>query len=1347
MSRYDKKDKRALAVYAAIFLLMTLGISIGGHLSYFNFEDEFRRQAGNQISAIAQLKVAELEEWRRERLGDAASFYNNYVFSGLVARFFENPDDAEAQKQILSRLRHHQSYAYYERLCLLDVSGALRLSIPDSPDAADACPAADAAGALETGEISFLDIQRDPNSRLYISIIVPIFDQPESRSLLGALVFRINPNTYLYPYVTRWPIPSETAETLLVRREGQNVLFLNQVRFEPNAALNLQLPLTRTDAPAVQAVLGYRGIIEGPDYRGEPVLADVHPVPGSPWFLVSKMDVAEVYAPLRQRLWQTLLIVGMAILAAGLGLAVIWRQQRIVFYRAQADAAGALRESEEKFRKAFILSPDAININRLQDGVYVSINNGFTKIMGYTLEEVVGKTSLELNIWVNPQERQAMVRELNESRQVSNLEACFRAKNGDIKYGLMSASAVDLNGVPHIISVTHDITERKQMEGELRDSEKRAGLQSRAIAELALDQVFSGGEMSSALERVAEVLSGSLGVARASIWTLAEDRSEMLCVTLYEAEGKTHSRGATLKAVDFPRYFEAIMSENRIDANDAQNDPRTAEMAQPYLKALGITSMLDAGVFIEGGLAGVVCSEHIGAPRKWHPDEESFISTIAAIVAQLLLNAGRKQAVEALRESEARFRALFEQAAVGVAQLDTQTGRFLKINQKYCDILGYTRQEMLQLDFQTITLPEDLALDLANMQKLVAGEISEFSMEKRYRRRDGGLVWVSLSVSPLWSSGEAPTCHIAVVEDITARKQAEEALEKRIIALTLPLENAETITFGDLFNLNEIQRLQDDFSSATGVASIITQVDGTPITTPSNFCRLCNEIIRKTEKGYSNCLKSDAALGRLNSTGPILQPCMSGGLWDAGAGISVGGKHVANWLIGQVRNEAQTEEKMRRYAREIGVEEQAFIKAFHEVPAMSRDKFERVANALFTLARQLSNMAYQNVQQARFIAGRRQAEEALRVSEEHYRTVVSNAPVVTFVTDEKGIFILSEGKGLAKLGLQAGQVVGLSVFDVYHDYPTILSAMKRALAGQSQRDEVEVQGIVFDVFYSPVFDPQGKVQKVIGVSNDITERKQAENEIRTLNLELEERVRDRTAQLEAANKELEAFSYSVSHDLRAPLRGIDGWSQALVEDYYDQLDEQARQYIARVRSETQRMGQLIDDMLQLSRLTRAGMTKERFDLSAIANSIVERLQRVDPQRQAQFNIQAGIVVSGDSHLLEAALVNLLDNAFKFTSKSADARIDFGETEMDGERVFFVRDNGAGFDMTYAQKLFGAFQRMHKASEFPGTGIGLATVQRIVHRHGGRVWAEAATGQGAAFYFTLEEKQATFKEIP
>ena len=248
--------------------------------------------------------------------------------------------------------------------------------------------------------------------------------------------------------------------------------------------------------------------------------------------------------------------------------------------------------------------------------------------------------------------------------------------------------------------------------------------------------------------------------------------------------------------------------------------------------------------------------------------------------------------------------------------------------------------------------------------------------------------------------------------------------------------------------------------------------------------------------------------------------------------------------------------------------------------------------------------------------------------------------------------------------------------------------------------------------------------------------KETREEMRRLNEQLEQRVTERTAQLLTVNQELETFSYSVSHDLRAPLRGIDGFSQALLEDYGDKLDESGKNMLRRVRAASQRMAQLIDDLLNLSRVTRYEIRAEPVDLSLLARSIASDLQKTQPQRQALFEITEGLIAHGDPRLLRIMLENLFSNAWKFTSKCEHANIQFGANHDQGEPGFFVRDNGVGFDMAYADKLFGPFQRLHASTEFEGTGVGLATVQRIIHRHGGRIRAHAAVGQGATFYFTL-----------
>ena len=265
----------------------------------------------------------------------------------------------------------------------------------------------------------------------------------------------------------------------------------------------------------------------------------------------------------------------------------------------------------------------------------------------------------------------------------------------------------------------------------------------------------------------------------------------------------------------------------------------------------------------------------------------------------------------------------------------------------------------------------------------------------------------------------------------------------------------------------------------------------------------------------------------------------------------------------------------------------------------------------------------------------------------------------------------------------------------------------------------------------------GQPQAVISVRN-ISERKQAEEAIRSLNTELEQRVASRTMALEDSNKELEAFAYSVSHDLRAPLRAMNGFSNALLEDYRTSLDEQGQQYLVRMQEAAQRMGQLINDLLDLSLITRTEIIHQNVNLSSLAGEIATELKMQAPQRYVEFEITNNMVVSGDANLLKIVLENLLNNAYKFTSQCSQTLIQVGKTEQAGKNVYFVRDNGAGFDMVYANKLFAPFQRLHSMQAFPGTGIGLATVQRIIARHGGRIWANAAVNQGATFYFTLDE---------
>jgi len=340
-----------------------------------------------------------------------------------------------------------------------------------------------------------------------------------------------------------------------------------------------------------------------------------------------------------------------------------------------------------------------------------------------------------------------------------------------------------------------------------------------------------------------------------------------------------------------------------------------------------------------------------------------------------------------------------------------------------------------------------------------------------------------------------------VYNSLKESKQMQALIEKRITGFTHPLDQSENITFNELFDLSEIQRIQDEFSAATGVASIITQPDGTPITAPSNFTCLCNDIIRKTQKGCFNCFKSDAALGRYHPEGPVIQPCMSGGLWDAGASITIGNRHVANWLIGQVRDETQTDESMRKYAQEIGADEQQFMTAFYNVPVMSRERFEKTAQVLFTMANQLSESAYQNIQQARLIAEEKKSKAALQKSEENLRTTLNSISDGVISTDKNGMVVRMNPVAEKLCCWQLAEAMGKPLSEVFNvinaeNRKAIADPVKKVLEnGETARLSNHTVLICKDgneyqisASAAPIKNMEGEITGVVLVFSDITEK-------------------------------------------------------------------------------------------------------------------------------------------------------------------------------------------------------------------------------------------------------------------
>jgi PAS domain S-box-containing protein len=701
---------------------------------------------------------------------------------------------------------------------------------------------------------------------------------------------------------------------------------------------------------------------------------------------------------------------------------------------------------------------------------------------------------------------------------------------------------------------------------------------------------------------------------------------------------------------------------------------------------------------------------------------------------------------ESMRESEALYRGILNASPDGIAITDLE-GQILMVSTAALKIMNCDQeQKLVGRSIHEFIEPRDLERASANIVRLFQGTMTGPG-DYRGLRFDGSIYDMEVNADLIRDIEGQATQMIFIVRDITVRKSTQEAIRNRILALTQPFEGG-TISFEELFNINDIQRIQDEFALATNVASIITKPDGVPLTSPSNFTYLCSEIIRKNEKGFSNCFKSDAELGRFHPEGPIIQQCLSCGLWDAGTSITVGNHHVANWLIGQVRDGTQDEEKMVEYAREIGADETAFMEAFHKVPAMSHSQFKKVAQALFTIANQLSTAAYQNLQQARFITERQRAEKSFKENER----LLEEAQAVANL----GSYVWNIPNGLWKSSRILDNIFGID--DKYirslEGWINIVHPDWQEIMADYVKNEVLENHQQFDKEYKIIrkndgqelwvhgvgqleLDNNNQPYKLIGTISDITYRKKSEEEIQRLNEELEHRVILRTRQLEAANKELEAFSYSVSHDLRAPVRHILGFSEILKNECSEQLTEDARHYLETISSSAQKMGVLIDDLLRFSRTGRAEISESSFNMNKIVDDALSQLRHTISGRQIDWQISSMPDVIGDYNLLRQVWINLFNNAIKYTSTRENSVIRVGyKDESSDELIFFVYDNGVGFDMKFAHKLFGVFQRLHSPTQFEGTGIGLANVRRIISRHGGRTWAKAEVDRGATFYFSL-----------
>ncbi|MBL9188446.1 MAG: PAS domain S-box protein [Opitutaceae bacterium] len=685
---------------------------------------------------------------------------------------------------------------------------------------------------------------------------------------------------------------------------------------------------------------------------------------------------------------------------------------------------------------------------------------------------------------------------------------------------------------------------------------------------------------------------------------------------------------------------------------------------------------------------------------------------LSLIARNRRLGQSMRDKTAALRESEQRFRALFEQAPLGIAEGEVASARFVHVNQRFADILGYTVEELLKLTFKDFTHPDDLPKDLAQFEKVVTGEQRTFSMEKRYIRKDGAVIWVNLFVSSLGPPGERPERCMAVVEDITERKRAEERFRRLVES------NVQGVIFWN--RQGRITEANDAFLALVGytreelMAGLIDWAEMTPPEYRQGDVRALDEI---AVRGF--CTPYEKAYIRKDGTTvPILL---------GGASFEDKPDEGVSFVIDITQRK----------------------KAEAEVHRLNASLEARVAKRTAEL--QLAN-------------------DEQRRSRAVFVNLFESLPGPYLVlTPELIIVTASDAYLKATMTTRAG-IIGRPLFEVFPDNPAdpqgdgvanLRASLTRVLETNApdtmaiQKYDVRRPDGTFEERYwspinSPVFSAERRLEFIVHRVEDVTDfvrqKALAPGTLTRANarehlMEAEiyrsaQQLQQANARLHDANRELESFSYSVSHDLRAPLRAIDGFAQIVIEDFGPALPDEGQRYLKNIGLAAQKMGALIDDLLRFSRLGRLPLARTEIDMDRLVREVVDDLADQRQGRPLELKIAALAPCTGDRVTLKQVWINLLSNALKFTARRAPAVIEIGCTQENAGHVYFIRDNGAGFDMRYASKLFGVFQRQHRAEDYEGTGVGLAIVQRVVHRHGGRVWAEAAVDQGATFYFTL-----------